>query len=97
MTRQEYLDASTEPGSLRRYYSQFVDDRVLSIVASRVGTDRIKASKDEHFNDIPLRLWDSLPLTSEIAAKMRSLGDGPTLAGKVCVYKTAANQIREEK
>lgn len=95
MTRQEYLDSSTEDGSFRSYYSQFVDASVLATVSRAIGVDRIKASKDPHFNDISLRLWDALPMTKSISDKMRALGDGPTLAGKVCVYKTAADQIRE--
>lgn len=62
MTRSEYMAASREDGraALRAYYGQFVTRAVRELVACRIGLDRIRASNDPHFNDIPLREWDAL-------------------------------------
>ena len=38
------------------YYAQFVNAAVLMRVSRMIGLDKINASKDEHFNDIPLPL-----------------------------------------
>lgn len=42
------------------YYDQFVNDQILAYVEGTIGFDRIVNSKDPHFNDIPLRLWDNI-------------------------------------
>ena len=43
------------------YYSQFVNSATIAIVKNTLG-EKIKQSKDEHFNDIPLILWDKINL-----------------------------------
>ena len=41
---------------------------------------------DEHLNTLPLPSWGR-PFTAETAKIMRELGDYPTLAGSVCLWK----------
>lgn len=93
-SREDYLSKKC---SHREYYAQFVDAGVIERVKQLVGTSRVKSSSDEHFNDIPLAMWDGLlrPCPARIDKKMRQLGDYPTLAGLVCVAKEAAHQIAD--
>lgn len=56
MTHEEYLELSRTGDSLEAfhmYYGQFVTPYVTELVRGRIGEDRIRASKDVHFNDIP--------------------------------------------
>lgn len=75
------------------YYGQFVTQEVFGILLSTFGRDCIVQSTDPHFNDIPLRIWDSLPGLHSMS-DLKDAGDYLTLAGKVCIYKAAARQIR---
>lgn len=101
MTHEEYLELSRTGDSIEAfhmYYSQFVTPYVKELVRARIGEDRIRASKDAHFNDIPLKLWDKLvPLVRHgIARKNEELNR--TLAVSececVCTLKAAAHIIR---
>ena len=89
LTRVEYLKLGGEEAH-RRYYSQFVNRKVLSRLLQYIPAVKLKLSKDPHFNDIPLNEWDTIPLTPEAHALFYALGDYPTLAGKVCIFKQAA-------
>jgi len=93
-TRKDYLNNLC---TFREYYSQFVDQSVKNKVAQYIGVSRIVASTDEHLNDIPLKEWDILSISSHIGNKMRECGDFPTLAGNVCIHKEAARQLQEEQ
>lgn len=101
MTRKEYLDLSRIGDSLAAfhlYYSQFVTPYVKEVVREHIGEDRIRASKDVHFNDIPLKLWDKLvPLVRHgIASKNEELNGMRvvSICECVCTLKTAAHSIR---
>ena len=89
-TRKDYMNNEC---SHREYYAQFVNQSVISRVLSVIGKDKILASNDEHLNDIPLNLWDSMGATHSEA--LRACGDSPSLAGYVCIRKEAARQIKE--
>ncbi len=95
-TRKEYLNRNC---THREYYSQFVTDGIKQIVKMDLG-DKIIKSEDEHFNDIPLKLWDNLGslLVSQpfIHRRMKERGDYLTKAGLVCILKESARQILEE-
>jgi hypothetical protein len=101
MTRKEYLAANNSASDTmavhRAYYGQFVDAGILRTVSNFIGRSAIINSRDEWFNDIPLRRWDAvlIPIPARIDDKMRELGDYPTLAGAVCIAKEAARQIKE--
>lgn len=85
---------------------------MVNDVKNNIGIDKIKASKDEHFNDIPLYLWDKLSGCvfngSELVSKPRipkevldiskELGErGISPATMVCIYKEIARQLLEGK
>ncbi len=93
-TRKDYLSNKC---TRHEYYMQFAASNLKNILFMHIGEDRIKASKDASFNDIPLKLWDNLPMINYTTAeKMREAGDYPTLAGKVCIYKAIAEEVRDE-
>jgi hypothetical protein len=76
------------------YFSQFVFDHTIQVVKDNIGEERIKLSNDEHFNDIRLGLWDSLPIPVLPSGLLKELGEIMTLGTKVCIYKAAARQIK---
>jgi hypothetical protein len=83
----------------RKYYGQFVTSEVKGLVTSRIGLDRLRASSDPYFNDIPLEEWDRLThsLPSSVHSMMKEAGDSATLAGGVPVLKEAARQVKGDK
>lgn len=83
--------------SHRQYYSQFVNDNVKLMILDRIGIDKIITSKDENFNNIPLKIWDSIGLPCGISELLKQAGDYFTLAGKVCILKEGARQLKERK
>ena len=72
------------------YFSQFVNQWTIDEMVSFIGAETLLASRDYHLNDIPLKLWDNLPMTVHIAAKAKEFGDNTSLSTKVCTYKQAA-------
>lgn len=92
MTHEEYLELSRTGDSIAAfhlYYGQFVTPYVKELV---------RASKDVHFNDIPIKLWDELvPLVRHgIASKNEELNGMRAVSECecVCTLKTAAHIIR---
>ncbi len=98
MKRQEYLSASREDmhAAHRAYYGQFVNQSTINTVVRFIGRERLLASTDPHFNDIPLAMWDRLNGLLPIAASMKDAGDYLTLGGIVCIAKEAARQYVEK-
>jgi len=89
--------------SHREYYGQFVSAMLIRQVVSIIGEQRINASTNEHFNDIPLAIWDRLePLVkaycgSALADSNASTSGGVrgiSLSDCVCVAKEAARQAK---
>lgn len=98
-TRKEYIDeySNSEEGYQlhRKYYAQFVNEDTIRILAPL--RDKILAAKEENFSDtLPLKEWDRLP-TPPLAHKMKEAGDFLTASGKVCIYKEAAQQMKEKE
>ena len=91
-TREQYMNNEC---SHHQYYAQFATPEVIAQVKRQIGEDRIKASADPHFNDIPLKQWDNLKITV-YKNDMDTAGDFLTLAGKVCIAKAAARIIKGE-
>jgi hypothetical protein len=93
-TRQDYLNGKCNH---REYYAQFVNESIKSMVKNNFGIERLRNSftKDEYFNNIPLQSWDNLTYSVNCRKELESLGDFPTLAGKVCILKEAARQLIE--
>lgn len=99
ITRSDYLSAQGDrKAAYRAYYAQFVTPAHFARIERGIGIQAVKASTDEHFNDIPLKLWDKLavPVPAESARLMKEALDYPTLCGAVCILKEAAQQIREQ-
>lgn len=103
ITRKQYMQNHSrqhdEHGSGQvahnEYYAQFVNDDVLRIVKRSIGEDVIKASTDEHFNDIPLSRWDGTHGVAYATKEMRdAAGEGWSMSTNVCILKAAARQIR---
>ena len=96
-TRQDYLNKKC---SHREYYSQYVTEGIRKGVCSYIGIDKLRASTDEHLNDIPLKEWDYITVSilscTGLTLKMEERGDYSTLAGHVCILKEAARQVIEE-
>lgn len=100
-TRKEYMSTILVDRELaarlhRKYYAQFVNDRVIVRVVWTVGKENIMNSTDAHFNDVPMGLWDEAGKTAKpFAIKFADVGDFPSDAGLVCVVKEAARQYVE--
>lgn len=101
MTHEEYLELSRTGDSIEafhQYYSQFVTPYVTEVVRTYIGEDIIRASKDVHFNDLPLKLWDELIpcVRHDIASKNEKLNGmrAVSVCECVCTLKTAAHIIR---
>jgi hypothetical protein len=54
-TRADYMAKVVDHNT---YYEQFATPAVIRLVKFRIGADRIEASTDPYFNDIPLPYWD---------------------------------------
>ena len=92
--RKQYLQGEC---THRQYYSQFVTKETKKRLLSHITKLEIIKSKDKHLNDIELERWDRIPALSSTNEKMRKKGDFLTLAGKVCIFKEAAIQIKESE
>lgn len=113
VTRREYMnkDVPTASGSLsgkdkhNEYWSQFVSLCIINNVAKHVGIGWIAKSTDTHFNDIPLRIWESLGVDGKTAsyltmAESFTYANGvynrkPSLSDIVCINKQAASILRD--
>jgi len=84
--------------SYEDYYDQFVTKGVTELVSRHIKEERITASTEHSFNDIPLREWDALkdnvnPLVGNKFYEVNSCG--LALGDCVCIAKRAAELIRE--
>jgi len=102
-TRKQYLAGEC---SHNEYYAQFVTSAVIETVKRHIGEDKIAASTDEYFNDIPLHQWDMLERAmrhtmDEKAFKALACPEAPSgqiywsLCDAVCIAKQAARMIKE--
>lgn len=101
LTRAEYIKnyhGGPEGTALhRRFYAQFVNDQTINHVLRHISGDKLLASTDESFNDIPMREWDNAAIHPPMAIKFAAVGDFPSAAGLVCVLKEAARQYVESR
>lgn len=103
ITRKDYLE---HRATHREYWGQFLNLGIIESVRACIGADRIARSTDEHFNDIPLALWDSLSYsirTSLDKERWREANGWKkahsfpwSASDSVCIAKEAARQIKEE-
>lgn len=93
-TRKQYLNGEC---THREYYAQFVTEYIKETVLNQIGLDKILASTGDSLNDIPLSNWDMMrQLPRSTFDHLKESGDYMTLAGKVCICKEAAKQIKED-
>ena len=103
-TRNQYMKKECTHSE---YYAQFVTKGMKKMVESRFTLERLKRSKDGHFNDVTqLREWDVLnDLTRSMLDKAlwKSLECPYTENGylwsmnnNICILKEAARQLVEE-
>ena len=90
-TRKQYMNKECSHADYNR---QFVSPAMLRSVESHIGVERIRASTDEHLNDIPLWEWDLLPYNTS-RELLKECGDYLTQAGHVCIAKQAARMLLE--
>ncbi len=89
-TRQDYLNKVC---THQQYYLEIAHE-----VGARVSgelLERCKVSTDEHFNDIPLEVWDAYGKAynnGRITKAFKERGDYTTLAGLVSLFKNAARE-----
>ena len=105
-THKDYMDSVVDH---QTYFRQFVNKAVMNLVISVIGKDKILASTDKHFNDIPLAKWDALSggynasiPTSRLLSLSNMFTQSPeravpfiSLSDCVCTLKAAAAMIRE--
>src|SRR5258708_16801548 len=96
MTLQEQHDAKRKQYMANEithaeFYSWLADSINITVQALPVSLERIRASKDEHLNDIPLRLWDSMDYLVRRKAIMSGMRSW-SLSDTVCVLKNYARR-----
>lgn len=98
-TRTDYMDGKC---THNQFYAQFVTSGVMTFVKNRVGIESIVSSKNEHFNDIPLAVWDSINIKDIVnqaairEAHSYAKGSFPwSKSMQVCILKEAARQIKQ--
>jgi hypothetical protein len=102
-TRDQYLaqaksdDPDVRWQAHRRYFGQLVSERTIQYVLTRIVPERIRASQDRHFKDIPLKEWERLTHDLPGSYGFGALGDYYTLANGVCLAKEAALQWKEKQ
>lgn len=73
------------------FYCWLADRLGVTIADLNVTTDKLLASKDEHFNDISLTLWDR----NDSYIRLRAQREGKrswSLSDSVCVAKAVARR-----
>lgn len=94
-----YQRASTPEEKMdlhRVFYAQFVTDTHKKTVARLIGVEKILASEDPHFNDIPLEKWETIKPPLGTSKKIEDLGSWLTVSHIVCINKEAARQLKEQ-
>lgn len=93
ITRQDMMKDSANLHDV--YFRQYVTNSVKQRVLSVIDLNKILASTDKYFNDIPLACWDRLfPLGSQELRKQ--LGECNSISTTVCIAKAAARLLKEE-
>lgn len=105
MTRKQYMDEHNRQyrenkGGMqahRDFYAQFVNEQTVNTVSRIIGLDRLVASTDPYFNDIPMREWDSIAKFMPYNRIWKEVNDFPSEAGLVCIAKEAGRQAVEQR
>ena len=97
ITRQRFINGEI---SFDQYYRHILE--LANIVLSPDTDIVVKAKRciNEHFNDIPLAVWDALALNyqSSLSRALENCGDYWSQSGGVCAMKMAVSDaIKKEK
>ena len=99
ITRKEYMQNSKK--LFHAYYLEIAKEAGIDYSESDL-LPRVKEALkagDEHLNTIPLSIWDANGMYTQrtINTAMKKRGDFWSLAGSVCVHKTAAKEAAKKK
>ena len=101
ITRKEYMSDSSNLH--HDYYAQFVTEETKSFVLTRIGMNKLLASKDGHLNDIaPMGpqgwIWDYSPMSYTKAREAGEMPEGnwASQSCHTCVGKAAARILLAE-
>lgn len=96
-----HCDYMGEKCTHREYYAQFVTQSIKNTLESHFGIDRLVASQDPSFNDIPLAEWDTLCRISDPRLHIPNQFDdgrpGYAHVDAICLLKEAARQMVEHR
>lgn len=100
ITRAAYLSNPQEDPDIHdKYFGQFVVPSVKEYVRRTIGERILRSQDPKNFNDIPLRVWDSMHgviVTICNAKVTEAQGYGMSLSDSVCIAKAAARRIVRE-
>jgi hypothetical protein len=81
--------------SHEEFFEQFVTEKHILTVSRMIGVTRIILSKDDAFNDIPLKEWDAIPVPLGTTERLEKVNEFLTLSYNVCINKAAARIIKQ--
>jgi hypothetical protein len=96
MREFNYRDLLNKECTHDNFYGQFVNDNIKKCVLGSFTIEELKASDDEHINDLPLKRWDNAAFYGFNIDKFRRLAGFYARSTKVCVLKEAARQLIKE-
>ena len=93
ITYREYMDDSSNLH--RAFYLEVAQACYLELSAGMM--DKVRASEDEHLNDVPLKLWDDLAgsYKERIGQELKRRGTTYSLSSGVSAFKALAYYLRD--
>lgn len=98
-TRADYMGGKV---THREFYRAVAETAGIIVTDAKL-IDRVKralADGDEHLNTIPLGEWDMMAVSAQswggLHSAFKAHGDGYSLAGGVCLFKTMARVAAEQ-
>lgn len=96
MTRQDYMQHRV---THRQYYAEIARLAGIKFEPNHSVVVRAKRSTDEHYNDIPLLVWDRLGYLARagLTRAFKECEDCYSMAGACCAMKEAVRQAVERQ
>ena len=93
-TRKQYMDGEC---THREFYADVAQRAGITVRDDHPLVERARNSNDEHYNDIPIVLWDRFAagFMPSASRSLRESGDFWSLAGGVCIGKEVVRQAVE--
>ena len=94
-TRKDYLRNNC---TYEQYYSQFVTDEILKLVAAKIEIKRLvwAYSVGKEMNVIPVKSWDSIACMFTRLPEWEAMGYDSSKAFDISILKMAAVQLIKE-